>query len=110
MRSMGNNATDVTIIGAGPYGLSTASHLRARDISHRIIGWPMRFWRSQMPKGMLLKSDGFATSLSEPNAQFTLRRFCETRGIPYADIGIPISLETFSAYGTAFQKELVPQL
>jgi 2-polyprenyl-6-methoxyphenol hydroxylase-like FAD-dependent oxidoreductase len=30
--------TDVVIVGAGPYGLSLAAHLRARGISFRIFG------------------------------------------------------------------------
>ena len=34
----------VAIIGAGPYGLSLAAHLAARNVEHRIFGHPMRFW------------------------------------------------------------------
>jgi cation diffusion facilitator CzcD-associated flavoprotein CzcO len=102
--------TDVAIIGAGPYGLSIAAHLRSLGLSHRIIGFPMQFWRQQMPKGMLLKSDAFASSLSDPNRKHTLQRYCETNAIPYAQLGIPVSLETFNEYGTTFQQALVPEL
>jgi hypothetical protein len=35
-----------------------------------------------MPKGMLLKSDGFAASLYDPDSTFTLRRYCEEMNLP----------------------------
>src|SRR5271165_711942 len=98
------------IIGAGPYGLSVAAHLRHRGIPYRIFGRPMDSWRSHMPKGMLLKSDGFASNIYDPSGEFTLKRFCLERGIEYADMGTPVRLETFAAYGLAFRDRLVPDL
>jgi thioredoxin reductase len=100
----------VMIIGAGPYGLSIAAHLRARGVPFRIFGGLMHNWRAKMPKGMLLKSDGFASDLSDPDDAFTLKSFALQQGIPYADEGIPVSLENFIAYGDAFQRRFVPQL
>src|ERR1700689_1069214 len=100
----------VVIIGAGPYGLSLAAHLRARGVNFRICGKPMDFWLTQMPTGMALKSEGFASNLYDPEGRFTLKRFCAEHGIDYADIGLPVQLSTFTAYGLAFQKELVPNL
>src|SRR5258708_13690288 len=100
----------VVIVGAGPYGLSLAGHLRARGVHHRIFGKPMEFWLTQMPAGMCLKSDGFASDLYDPQGRFTLKRFCEERGIAYADIGIPVSLDTFTAYGLAFKAAMLPEL
>lgn len=35
------------IIGAGPYGLSTAAHLNAQKMPILIFGKPMEFWRKQ---------------------------------------------------------------
>ena len=101
---------DVAIVGAGPYGLSIASHLRKKPLSFRIFGMPMQSWRQQMPKGMLLKSDGFASSLYDPDAAFTLRHYCQENNLPYADVGIPVPSETFVKYGIEFQKRLVPNL
>jgi Pyridine nucleotide-disulphide oxidoreductase len=100
---------DVAILGAGPYGLSVASHLRARGIGFRIFGRPMQSWRAHMPIGMHLKSEGFATNLSDPSASFTLKRFCIDRGLPY-DSGTAIPLDWFLAYGLAFQKRFVPEI
>jgi thioredoxin reductase len=63
-----------------------------------------------MPKGMLLKSAGFASNLSDPEQAFTLRQFCIEHGSRYDHLDIPIPLETFSAYGLAFQKRCVPDV
>jgi cation diffusion facilitator CzcD-associated flavoprotein CzcO len=101
---------EIAIIGAGPYGLSIAAHLAARKIQHRIFGKAMETWATQMPKGMMLKSDGFATSLYDPELGFTFKRYCGERNIPYADLGIPPRLEDFVDYGRTFQRTLVPHL
>jgi hypothetical protein len=70
----------------------------------------MEMWRAHMPKGMLMKSDGFACDLYDPERRFTLRKFCADRGIAYEDTGLPVRLDTFVDYGTAFQRALVPGL
>lgn len=105
-----NASPEVAIIGAGPFGLSIAANLRAHGVDFRIFGSPMHSWRTQMPKGMSLKSDGFASNFYDPNANFTLKHFCEEQGIAYDDERIPVRLDTFCAYGLAFQQRLVPEL
>ncbi len=107
---MHDSELPVVIIGAGPYGLSIAAHLRALRVPFRIFGEPMQSWREHMPRGMSLKSEGFASSLSDPDDSFTLGRFCESAGLPYKDVGEPVPLERFVSYGTEFQRRLVPQL
>lgn len=101
---------NTAIIGAGPYGLSIAAHFRSRGISFRIFGRPMDSWQAHMPKGMLLKSDGFASNISDPGDQFTLGKFCSEQGIEYSDTGIPVRLDTFARYGLAFRERMVPEL
>jgi thioredoxin reductase len=101
---------DVAIIGAGPYGLSLAAYLKARSVNFRIFGSPMEFWLKHMPSGMHLKSEGFASSLYDPGSTFTLKDYCKEQGLPYADIGTPVPLETFSSYGLEFQRRFVPNL
>ncbi len=101
---------DTAIIGAGPYGLSIAAHLRHRGIPFRIFGRPMDSWLQHMPKGMMLKSDGFASDIYDPERAFTLRQFCSEQDIKYADAGLPVRLETFGAYGLAFRDRMVPEL
>jgi thioredoxin reductase len=101
---------DVAVVGAGPYGLSIAAHLAARGVSFRIFGSPMHTWRTQMPEGMRLKSEGFASTLYDPDSTFTLASYCRQAGIAYADLGQPIPLETFISYGQEFQRRLLPRL
>jgi cation diffusion facilitator CzcD-associated flavoprotein CzcO len=104
------NDVDVAIIGAGPYGLSIAAYLRARHVEFRVFGSPMHTWINQMPAGMRLKSEGFASTLYDPDSALTLERFCREREIPYSDIGLPVRLDTFISYGLEFQRRLVPEL
>ena len=105
-----NPTIQVAIVGAGPYGLSIAAHLQARGISCGIFGRSMEVWRLHMPKGMLLKSDGFASNLSDPTGSFTLKHFCQMRGIPYEDTRLPVPIEVFIEYALAFQERFAPQL
>lgn len=63
-----------------------------------------------MPQGMMLKSDGFASWLYDPDSAFTLAHYCAEKGIPYADLELPVALETFVGYGLEFQKRMVPTL
>lgn len=90
--------------------MSIAAHFRRRGIPFRIFGRPMDSWLAHMPKGMMLKSDGFASDIYDPEKAFTLRQFCAERGIEYADAGVPVRLDTFSAYGLAFRDRMVPEL
>jgi cation diffusion facilitator CzcD-associated flavoprotein CzcO len=100
----------VAVIGAGPYGVSIAAHLQSAGIDFRIFGKPMYRWLSQMPKGMFLKSEGCASSLSDPTARYTLARYCAERGVPYGERGAPVSLEVFAQYALSFQRALVPNV
>lgn len=101
---------DVAVIGSGPYGLSLGAHLRAAGVDFRIFGEPMEFWQKHMPRGMHLKSEGFASSLYDPQGSFTIKTYCRERGIAYADTALPVPLEVFGAYGMEFQKRFVPNL
>lgn len=101
---------DVAIVGAGLYGHSIASHLNRLNVPYRVFGRPMQSWQTKLPKGMFLKSGGFASGLHDPESGFTLRHYCAETNRPYADVGIPVPLETFTAYGIEFQKRIVPSL
>jgi len=103
-------STDIAVIGAGPYGLSIGAHLHARGADVRVIGHPMQTWLTETPKGMMLKSDGFASNIADAEGQFTLARFCADHQIPYQDLGLPVKVETFCEYGLEFQQRFVPIL
>ncbi|MFJ8358663.1 FAD-dependent oxidoreductase [Streptomyces sp. NPDC093984] len=101
----------VAVIGAGPFGLSTAAHLRGRGIPVRVFGEPMVSWRDNMPAGMLLKSTPVASSIDAPQRGHTLADYCDAAGVRrlVTDEDI-IPVETFIAYGEWFQQKLVPEL
>ncbi|MCW7945588.1 oxidoreductase [Streptomyces hygroscopicus] len=101
----------VAVIGAGPFGLSTAAHLRARGIPVRVFGEPMVSWRDHMPASMLLKSTPAASNFDAPQHGHTLADYCDAAGIArlVTDEDI-IPVETFIAYGDWFQQKLVPGL
>lgn len=70
----------------------------------------MHTWRTHMPRGMHLKSEGFASSLYDPGSTFTLEAYCKEKNVPYGHLGRPVPLEVFIAYGLEFQKRFVPEL
>lgn len=104
------NPVEVAIVGAGPYGLSLAAHLKAAGVSFRIFGKPMSTWRDHMPKGMFLKSEGFASNLSSPVRGTSLEAWCAANGRPFATQKTPVALDDFLAYADWFTRTQVPSL
>lgn len=99
------------VIGAGPYGLSTAAHLRARGLKVRIFGSPMASWRENMPAGMLLKSPPAASALSAPKNGFTLNNYRRRTGdTPALGENDQVPIELFIRYGLWFRDQLVPDV
>ena len=103
-------ASRVAVIGAGPQGLSIAAHPNARGLQPLVFGRTMEFWRRNMPAGHEPISAGADCDLSSPDGEFTLERFCVARRLPGAEAGAPVALETFVAYGEAFQRHYAPQV
>jgi hypothetical protein len=97
----------VAIIGAGPYGLSAAAHLKDKGMSVRVFGRPMEFWAEKMPAGMLLRSPRAASNISDPSNRSTLDAFENATTMSPRS---PLPLETFVDYGRWFQKQLVSEL
>ncbi|GAB2833225.1 hypothetical protein GCM10027091_74280 [Streptomyces daliensis] len=101
----------MVVIGAGPYGLSTTAHLRARGIPVRTFGDPMASWRERMPAGMLLKSTPGASSIDAPQPGHALLDYCLAAGERrYETDWDLVPVETFARYGSWFQERLVPGL
>jgi cation diffusion facilitator CzcD-associated flavoprotein CzcO len=99
---------DITILGAGPYGLAAAAHLgQVKGLEVRVFGEPMDFWHSHMPEGMFLRSPWAASHISDPRMALTLDAFEKVDG---QQIPKPIPLDRFVEYGLWFQREAVPQI
>jgi hypothetical protein len=96
---------ETAIIGAGPYGLSLAAHLRHRGMPYEMFGRPMQSWSQFMPKGMLLKSEGFASNLWDPQHAFTLEAYCRQMRIPYQPTALPVPIDVHLAYTAWFQEK-----
>jgi FAD-dependent urate hydroxylase len=96
----------VAIVGAGPYGLSLATHLRDSGIGFRIFGKPMQTWRD-MPRGMFLKSFCFATNVYTPDAHDDFVSYSRERGLESFE---PCSIADFARYGVWVQQRRVPEL
>jgi FAD-dependent urate hydroxylase len=101
------SVSNTVIIGAGPYGLSIAAHLKAAGIPFQLFGTPLESWRKFMPVGMVLKSERFASNLWDPDRRFTLERYSAERKMPYQHSGVPLSLEDFLAYAEWFRERAV---
>ena len=92
---------DVSVIGAGPYGMSVAAHLRdVKGLEVRVFGEPMSFWETKMPVGMLLRSPWAGSHLSDPQGALTLDVYRKAIG---GQFGAPIPLNDFVDYGHWFQ-------
>jgi FAD-dependent urate hydroxylase len=103
-------ASEVVVIGAGPFGLSISTHVRGRGIDHLIVGRPMDTWRSHMPAGMYLKSEPYGSDMSCPDAGYDLAGYCRSERIGGIRRGVPLPLERFLDYADWYIKQLVPDV
>jgi len=99
---MRSTKTKLLIIGAGPFGLAVAAQARYEGIDHVIVGKPMEFWRSNMPKGMFLRSA--CDWHYDPQNVHTIEAYLESRGQTPRDVE-PLSLDFYLTYVDWFQKQ-----
>jgi FAD-dependent urate hydroxylase len=93
--------SELLVVGAGPYALSTAALARERGIDTTVIGAPMGFWRENMPDDMFLRS-GPDWHL-DPSGVHTLQAYLEEHGIARATVD-PIPIRVFLEYCEWFQR------
>ena len=99
---------DIAIVGAGPYGLSAAAHLRGiKGLEVRVFGEPMSFWERHMPVGMRLRSPWDGSHIADPDGELTLDAFRTASG---NHLGAPVPLARFIEYGRWFQSQAIPGL
>jgi FAD-dependent urate hydroxylase len=110
MHTNNGRSSPVAVIGAGPYGLATAAHLRERGVELRVFGDVMGSWSTRMPVGMFLKSTPWASSIAAPRAGHTLADFSVAHGDKPLVGHEPVPVEQFIRYGRWFQSQLVPDV
>jgi cation diffusion facilitator CzcD-associated flavoprotein CzcO len=99
---------DVAIVGAGPYGLSAAAHLRTvKGLELCVFGAPMSFWGRNMPVGMFLRSAWTATHIAHPTGLLTLEAYQAATGHQFS---APVPLDAFIQYGLWYQRQAVPDV
>jgi cation diffusion facilitator CzcD-associated flavoprotein CzcO len=98
---------DVAVVGAGPYGLSTAAHLRSRGLEVGVFGKSLQFWRDNMPEGMLLRSYWWASNLSDPEHKYNMAQYFRLQGQDAPNL---LPIETFIDYSLWFQRSAVPEV
>ncbi|MGH3251291.1 MAG: NAD(P)-binding domain-containing protein [Trebonia sp.] len=98
---------NVAIIGAGPYGLAAAAHLRRAGIEVQVFGEPMSFWQNNVPAGLLLRSNWTATCIAEYEGELSLDSFCAATGTSFDP---PVPLDRFIDYGMWVQRQVVPDV
>ena len=48
--------TQFLVIGAGPYSLAAAAYAKHLGVETTIVGKQLDFWKTNMPRGMFLRS------------------------------------------------------
>jgi predicted ATP-grasp superfamily ATP-dependent carboligase len=105
--SRASGQLEVAIVGAGPYGLSSAAFLRGAGVGVQIFGEPMGYWRRHMPRGMLLRSRWRSSHIADPDRSLTLGSFEQDRK---AKLPEHVPVEEFVEYGLWYQQQVAPDL
>ncbi|MET8753241.1 NAD(P)-binding domain-containing protein [Streptomyces sp. NPDC004667] len=90
---------DLVVVGAGPFGLSTAAAAQEKGLRTLVLGRPMGFWTDHMPARMLLRS-GTDWHLDAAGTH-TMEAYLAARGTP-ADL--PLPLASFLDYARWFRE------
>jgi FAD-dependent urate hydroxylase len=102
---------DVIIIGSGPFGISLAAHTVASNLSYKLFGYPMDFWKNQMPQDMFIRTPHEFVSFSDSKDELTIQQFSVETG---TELVTPLPRPIFVEYANWFAKkagiEFTPEL
>jgi Pyridine nucleotide-disulphide oxidoreductase len=105
--SQSTSNSTIAVIGAGPYGLACAAHLRGAGLQTRLLGPRMKFWERHMPQGMFLRSPWQASSISDPEGSLTLDAFESAES---ESLSRPVPLQDFLRYAAWFGTQVAPDI
>jgi thioredoxin reductase len=98
---------EVVIVGAGPYGLSSAAHLVDAGVEPHVFGEALSFWKQNMPRQMLLRSRTEASNIHAPQKHLSIDAYQRVIKRRFSE---PVPVEDFIAYGEWLQRQVVPKL
>ncbi|MFT4414202.1 NAD(P)-binding domain-containing protein [Fredinandcohnia humi] len=93
---------DVIIVGSGPFGISLASHAVSNNLKYKLFGYPMDFWKNQMPQDMFIRTPHEFVSFSDSKDELTVQRFSKETGI---ELVTPLPRPIFIEYANWFAKK-----
>lgn len=93
---------DVIIIGSGPYGISIAAHAAAHHLSYKLLGYPMDFWKNQMPQNMFIRTPHDLVSFPGPKGRLTIQQYAKETN---TKLESPLPRTVFVAYAFWFAKK-----
>jgi cation diffusion facilitator CzcD-associated flavoprotein CzcO len=104
---METKRTTLLVIGAGPYGIATAAYAKYLSVPVTVVGKTLDFWKTNMPRGMFLRS-GPDWHLDARDAA-TFQAYFNMRGLTHAQVK-PVPLDIFLDYASWFmgQYDLTP--
>src|SRR5512147_1636965 len=91
--------TALLVIGAGPYGIATAAYAKYLGVVVTVLGKTLDFWKTNMPRGMFLRS-GPDWHLDARDVA-TFEAYLKMRELTHAHLK-PVPLETFLDYASWF--------
>ncbi|WP_176483717.1 NAD(P)-binding domain-containing protein [Bacillus sp. FJAT-45066] len=102
---------DLIIIGSGPFGISLGAHAVANNLTYKLFGYPMDFWKNKMPQDMFIRTPHEFVSFSDQRDELTIQQFSEETG---TELMTPLPRPIFVDYANWFAKragvEFTPEL
>lgn len=93
------NHTQFLVVGAGPYSLATAAYAKYLGVETMVVGKRLDFWKSNMPRGMFLRS-GPDWHLDARDVN-TFEAYLKMRGLTHEQVK-PVPLDLFLDYAAWF--------
>src|SRR5919109_2444981 len=94
--------TELLIIGAGPFGIAMAAYASHHRIDHLVVGHPMSFWHTHMPRGMYLRSA--CDWHLDPLNVHTIETYLQTQHLRPTDVE-PLARDVYLRYAQWFQRQ-----
>lgn len=93
---------DLIIIGSGPFGISLASHAVSNNLEYKLFGYPMDFWKNQMPQDMFIRTPHEFVSFSDSKDELTVQQFSLETDI---ELVTPLPRPIFVQYANWFAQK-----